>query len=186
MFKTIISFCLMTSLTFAHADVSISIKQSVRSINLPKPSAHPVSKYPAGNNDKPFLKDGFDIEAYRNIAYPKEDIDDPDSTCVYWSCREYPCRCLVKEPICPENYVYNEFYRHCEPNKHCVHVFKGCGAGEVFSYEHCKCVCSIECASDEIRLPGVCLCGKGTHPVYNEWVAGRYFAEKSQHRVHGK
>ena len=125
-----------------------------------------------------YKKDGFNIEDYRDVNYPFVQPENKDFDCAYWSCREYPCRCMVKKPKCQENYIYNG--HSCEPTDKCLNVWKGCGAGEIFSYEFCQCECYIECASDEIRLPGVCLCGKGTFPVYNEWAAGRYFGEKNK------
>ena len=181
MYKITLCFSILFSLSFAHDshNVSISISQTVNGIRMPSSSSHLSSDYASESSESeyvpPYKKDGFNIEDYRDVDYPFVQPENKDYVCTYWSCREYPCRCMDKEPRCPENYVWEG---KCKPTDVCLKEFKGCGAGELFSYETCSCECFVECASDEIRLPGVCLCGKGTFPVYNEWAVGRYFGEK--------
>ena len=181
MIKKLLCISFLLCLTKAHeSNSNISIQQS---ITLPFPSQDSLDNSEYSDHSEleapaPYLKEGFNIEDYRDIDYPFVQPENKDYVCAYWSCREYPCRCMVKQPRCPENYVYHDDHGDCEATDVCLNKFKGCGAGEVFSYETCECECYIECASDEIRLPGVCLCGRGTLPVYNEWAVARYFGEK--------
>ena len=178
MFKTFLTLSLFISLNWSHDDINISISQSVNGVNVSSEADHSSDMHYA-EDDSPYKMEGFNIEDYRHYDYPFVEPENKDYVCTYWSCREYPCRCILKQPRCDENYVYNAHDEKCEPTDRCLSQWKGCGAGEVFSYDTCECECYIECASDEIRLPGVCLCGKGTFPVYNEWAVGRYFGEKN-------
>ena len=179
MYKLTLCFSIFLSFSLCHdgQNISISISQTINGIQMPLSSSNLT---PQESSEPeyvpPYKKEGFNIEDYRDVSYPFVQPENKDYVCTYWSCREYPCRCMDKEPRCPENYVWEG---ECKPTDACLNVFKGCGAGESFSYETCSCECFVECANDEIRLPGVCLCGKGTNPVLNEWAVGRYFGEKN-------
>ena len=184
MIKTLLTLSVFLCLVRTHGDTQITVTQSVTTTNAPSSAEsyghqddHQEDHQDDHHSD-PYLKEGFNIEEYRDVDYPFVNPENKDYVCAYWSCREYPCRCLIKEPKCPDNHVYEN--GQCVGNDRCISAPKGCGAGEVFSYDTCSCECYMECASDEIRLPGVCLCGKGTFPVYNEWAVGRYFAEKAR------
>ena len=182
MFRHLITLSLILSLSLAHDGVNIAIQQNISGVAMDHSHGHGHGQGHGYQEPKPFdqfwANGEFNIEAYRHYSYPYVRTENDDYVCKYWSCREYPCRCMLKEPRCEENYTYDADHKKCMPTDHCLSVFKGCGAGEVFSYESCECECYIECASDEIRLPEVCLCGKGTFPVYNHWAVGRYFGEK--------
>ena len=162
---TLLSFtiCLASNnseITFSQPTISVSKPTKVKVKKVSKLSLLSKLETPVEN-----LEENMIMGDVNNIDVLFIQPKNQEMVCSYWDCREYPCKCMSEQLKCKENYFFDHVDKKCKPTDACLSQWKGCGVGQMFSYESCECQCQVKCADGKICLPGVCLCGEKTMSV---------------------